>query len=149
MMVAMEEKKKGATPDFRPGDTVRVHMKVMEGDSERIQVFEGTVISKRGRAEAQTFTVRKISFGVGVERTFPLASPHVDKIELVRTGKARRARLYYLRGLTGRSARLDERGGEEQAPAAEPKSAPKAAAPKAEPKPEAPQKAKDAPAVAK
>lgn len=150
MMVAMEEKKKGATPDFRPGDTVRVHMKVMEGDSERIQVFEGTVISKRGRAEAQTFTVRKVSFGVGVERTFPMNSPHVDKIELVRTGKARRARLYYLRGLTGKSARLDERGGEEmQAPAAEQKAAPKASAPKAEHKPEAPQKAKDAPAVAK
>lgn len=148
MMVAMEEKKKGATPDFRPGDTVRVHMKVMEGDSERIQVFEGTVISKRGRAEAQTFTVRKVSFGVGVERTFPLTSPHVDKIELVRTGKARRARLYYLRGLTGKSARLDERGGEEQAAPA-PEAKPKAAAPKAEPKPEAPQKAKDAPAVAK
>jgi large subunit ribosomal protein L19 len=141
MMVAMEEKKKGATPDFRPGDTVRVHMKVMEGDSERIQVFEGTVISKRGRAEAQTFTV-------GVERTFPLTSPHVDKIELVRTGKARRARLYYLRGLTGKNARLDERIGEEQAAPA-PEAKPKAAAPKAEPKPEAPQKAKDAPAVAK
>lgn len=148
MMVAMEEKKKGATPDFRPGDTVKVHMKVMEGDSERIQVFEGTVISKRGRAESQTFTVRKISFGVGVERTFPLTSPHVEKIELVRTGKARRARLYYLRGLTGKNARLDERAGEEMSPVVE-KPAPKAAAPKAEPKPEAPQKAKDAPAVAK
>lgn len=154
MMVAMEEKKKGATPDFRPGDTVRVHMKVMEGDSERIQVFEGTVISKRGRAEAQTFTVRKVSFGVGVERTFPMNSPHVDKIELVRTGKARRARLYYLRGLTGKSARLDERGGEETGAAGAPAKtegapAPKASAPKAEHKPEAPQKAKDAPAVVK
>jgi large subunit ribosomal protein L19 len=147
MMAAMEEKKKGATPDFRPGDTVKVHMKVMEGDSERIQVFEGTVISKRGRADSQTFTVRKISFGVGVERTFPLNSPHVDKIELVRTGKARRARLYYLRGLTGKNARLDERAGEEMTPS---KPEPKTAAPKAEaPKPEAPKKAKDAPAVAK
>ncbi len=146
-MVAMEEKKKGATPDFRPGDTVKVHMKVMEGDSERIQVFEGTVISKRGRADSQTFTVRKISFGVGVERTFPLVSPHIDKIELVRTGKVRRARLYYLRGLTGKNARLDERGGEEAAPA---KSEPKPEAVKAPaPKPEAPKKAKDAPAVAK
>lgn len=146
-MVAMEEKKKGATPDFRPGDTVKVHMKVMEGDSERIQVFEGTVISKRGRADSQTFTVRKISFGVGVERTFPLVSPHIDKIELVRTGKVRRARLYYLRGLTGKNARLDERAGEEAAPA---KSESKPEAVKAPaPKPEAPKKAKDAPAVAK
>ena len=147
MMVAMEEKKKGATPDFRPGDTVKVHMKVMEGDSERIQVFEGTVISKRGRADSQTFTVRKVSFGVGVERTFPLVSPHIEKIELVRTGKVRRARLYYLRGLTGKNARLDERGGEEAAPA---KPEPKPEATKAPaPKPEAPKKAKDAPAVAK
>jgi large subunit ribosomal protein L19 len=147
MMVAMEEKKTGATPDFRPGDTVKVHMKVMEGDSERIQVFEGTVISKRGRADSQTFTVRKVSFGQGVERTFPLGSPHIDKIELVRTGKVRRARLYYLRGLTGKNARLDERGGEEAAPA---KPEPKPEATKAPaPKPEAPKKAKDAPAVAK
>ncbi len=147
MMVAMEEKKKGATPDFRPGDTVKVHMKVMEGDHERIQVFEGTVISKRGRAASQTFTVRKVSFGVGVERTFPLVSPHIEKIELVRTGKVRRARLYYLRGLTGKNARLDERVGEEMTPL---KSEPKPAAQKAEaPKPEAPKKAKDAPAIAK
>lgn len=146
-MAAMEDKKKGATPDFRPGDTVRVHMKVMEGDSERIQVFEGTVISKRGRADSQTFTVRKVSFGVGVERTFPLVSPHIEKIELVRTGKVRRARLYYLRGLTGKNARLDERGGDEAAPA---KLESKPEAHKAEaPKPEAPKKAKDAPAVAK
>lgn len=148
MMVAMEEKKKGATPDFRPGDTVKVHMKVMEGDSERIQVFEGTVISKRGRADSQTFTVRKVSFGVGVERTFPLVSPHIEKIELVRTGKVRRARLYYLRGLTGKSARLDERGGEEAAAPAKPEPKPEATKAPA-PKPEAPKKAKDAPAVAK
>jgi large subunit ribosomal protein L19 len=107
MMVAMEEKKQA--PAFRPGDTVRVHMKVKEGDSERIQIFEGTVISRRGRGMGETFTVRKVSFGVGVERTFPLSSPHIERIELVRTGKVRRARLYYLRGLTGRSARLDER----------------------------------------
>ena len=148
MMVAMEEKKKGATPDFRPGDTVKVHMKVMEGDHERIQVFEGTVISKRGRADSQTFTVRKVSFGVGVERTFPLVSPHIDKIELVRTGKVRRARLYYLRGLTGKNARLDERGGEEAAAPAKPEPKPEATKAPA-PKPEAPKKAKDAPAVAK
>lgn len=147
MMVAMEEKK--AT--FRPGDTVKVHMKVKEGDSERIQVFEGTVISRRGRGLGETFTVRKISFGVGVERTFHMTSPHVDKIELVRSGKVRRARLYYLRGLTGKSARVDEREVVEAAePKAEAKPAP-AAAPKAEKaaKPEAPKKGEGAPAVAK
>ena len=108
MMVSMEEKKSRA-PEFRPGDTVKVHMKVKEGDSERVQIFEGTVISRRGRGASETYTVRKISFGVGVERTFPVVTPHVEKIELVRAGKARRARLYYLRGLTGKSARLDER----------------------------------------
>ncbi len=146
MMAAMEEKKASATPDFRPGDTVKVHMKVKEGDSERVQVFEGVVIVRRGRGAGENFTVRKVSFGVGVERTFPIVSPHVEKIELVRTGKARRARLYYLRDLTGKAARLDERVSEEQAaPKGEHKTeAKKAEAPKAEPK-----KAKDAPAVAK
>lgn len=148
MMVAMEEKKSAM---FRPGDTVKVHMKVKEGDSERIQVFEGTVISRRGRGLSETFTVRKISFGVGVERTFHMTSPHVDKIELVRSGKVRRARLYYLRGLTGKSARVDEREtGEAGAPpAAKPEA--KAPAPKAEKavKPEAPKKGEGAPAVAK
>ncbi len=108
-MVAMEEKNAMRTPMFRAGDTVKVHMKVREGDSERVQIFEGTVISRRGRGASETYTVRKISFGVGVERTFPVVTPHVEKIELVRAGKARRARLYYLRGLTGKSARLDER----------------------------------------
>lgn len=148
MMVAMEEKKKET---FRPGDTVKVHMKVKEGDSERIQVFEGTVISRRGRGLSETFTVRKISFGVGVERTFHMTSPHVDKIELVRSGKVRRARLYYLRGLTGKSARVDEReaGAAGVQPAA--KTEAKAPAPKAEKaaKPEAPKKGEGAPAVAK
>ncbi|HEX4046274.1 MAG TPA: 50S ribosomal protein L19, partial [Elusimicrobiota bacterium] len=110
MMVAMEEKKTAASnTTFRPGDTVRIHMKVKEGDSERIQIFEGVVISRRGRGASETFTVRKISFGVGVERTFHMSSPHVDRIELVRSGKVRRARLYYLRGLTGKAARVDER----------------------------------------
>ena len=108
-MVAMEEKKSSKLPVFRPGDTIKVHMKVKEGDSERIQVFEGTVISRRGRGLSETYTVRKVSFGVGVERTFPITTPHVDKIELARSGKVRRARLYYLRGLTGKAARLDER----------------------------------------
>lgn len=145
MMAAMEEKKSKA-PAFRPGDTVKVHMKVKEGDSERIQVFEGTVIVRRGRGAGETFTVRKVSFGVGVERTFPISSPHIEKIELIRTGKARRARLYYLRELTGKAARLDEREtGETEAPKAAPKAEAKPEAPKAEPR-----KAKDAPpAVAK
>ena len=148
MMAALEEKKTETTktPLFRPGDTVKVHMKVKEGDSERIQVFEGTVISRRGRGASETFTVRKISFGVGVERTFHMSSPHVEKIELVRSGKVRRARLYYLRGLTGKSARVEER---EVAEA--PKTEAKAAAPKAEKpaKAEAPKKGNGAPAVAK
>ncbi|MBI4678511.1 MAG: 50S ribosomal protein L19 [Elusimicrobia bacterium] len=104
-MTAQKTKK---TPTFRPGDTVKVHLKVVEGESERIQVFEGTVIRSRGEGESKTFTVRKVSFGVGVERTFPLHSPHIDRIEFVRTGRARRSRLYYLRGLTGKAARLTE-----------------------------------------
>lgn len=95
-------------PQFRPGDTVRVFIRVVEGESERVQMFEGTVISKRGAGDAQSFTVRKISFGVGVERTFPLFSPHIDKIEVIKSGKVRRARLYYLRDLSGRAARLTE-----------------------------------------
>jgi large subunit ribosomal protein L19 len=154
MMVAMEEKKTTTTkvPMFRPGDTVKVHMKVQEGDSERIQVFEGTVISRRGRGPSETFTVRKISFGVGVERTFPLSSPHVDKVELIRSGKVRRARLYYLRGLTGKAARLDERETAEQ-PAAKAKPEAQAVAPKAskpeKAKPETPKKGEGAKAVAK
>ncbi|MDE2512234.1 MAG: 50S ribosomal protein L19 [Elusimicrobia bacterium] len=151
-MAALEEKKTDTTKTclFRPGDTVKVHMKVKEGDSERIQVFEGTVISRRGRGASETFTVRKISFGVGVERTFHMSSPHVDKIELVRSGKVRRARLYYLRGLTGKSARVDERVAAEQ-PATEKPAAKSAAAPKAEKsvKPDAPKKGEGAPAVAK
>ncbi len=135
MMAAMEEKKN--TPAFRPGDTVKVHMKVKEGESERVQVFEGAVIVRRGRGASENFTVRKISFGVGVERTFLITSPHIEKIELVREGKVRRARLYYLRDLTGRSARIEDR---ETAQTAAPKSeAPKAEAPKkAEKKAEAP-----------
>jgi len=108
-MVAEQQKPQTKSiPQFRPGDTVRVFIKVVEGESERIQMFEGTVIAKRGHAETASFTVRKISFGVGVERTFPLSSPHIDKIEVVKSGKVRRARLYYLRNLTGQLARLTE-----------------------------------------
>jgi large subunit ribosomal protein L19 len=129
-MVAEQQKPQTKSiPQFRPGDTVRVFIKVVEGESERIQMFEGTVISKRGAAEAASFTVRKISFGVGVERTFPLNSPHIDKIEVVKSGKVRRARLYYLRNLTGKAARVNEQetGGAKTDGAASGKSEAKAA----------------------
>lgn len=96
-------------PEFRPGDTVRVHAKVIEGDKERIQVFEGVVIRRTRGGNRATFTVRKVSYGVGVERTFPLHSPRIDKIEVVTRGKVRRARLYYLRELSGKAARIQER----------------------------------------
>ncbi|GER65603.1 50S ribosomal protein L19 [Weizmannia acidilactici] len=95
-------------PDFRPGDTVRVHVKVIEGSRERIQVFEGVVIKRRGGGISETFTVRKVSYGVGVERTFPLHTPKIAKIEVVRRGKVRRAKLYYLRNLRGKAARIKE-----------------------------------------
>ena len=96
-------------PDFRPGDTVKVYAKVRERGKERIQVFEGVVIQKRRGQKRSTFTVRKISFGVGVERIFPLHSPNIDKIEVVRRGKVRRAKLYYLRGKRGKAARIKEK----------------------------------------
>jgi large subunit ribosomal protein L19 len=105
-------------PDFKPGDTVKVHLRVVEGDSERIQVFEGTVLRRRGSGVSETFLVRKISFGVGVERMFPVNSPRIDKIEVVRGGRVRRSRLYYLRNLSGKASRLDEEKG--AAKAAEP-----------------------------
>ena len=95
-------------PSFKPGDTVRVHVRVVEGDKERIQVFEGTVIRRSGGANRETFTVRKTSYGVGVERTFPLHSPRVDRIEVMAKGAVRRAKLYYLRERTGRAARVTE-----------------------------------------
>ncbi len=95
-------------PSFRPGDTLRVHVKVREGQRERIQVFEGVVIRRRGSGISETYTVRKISYGVGVERTFPLHTPKVEKIDVVRRGRVRRAKLYYLRGLSGKAARIKE-----------------------------------------
>ncbi|MCH7488627.1 MAG: 50S ribosomal protein L19 [Chloroflexi bacterium] len=94
--------------EFRPGDTVRVHAKVVEGERERIQVFEGVVIRRRNAGSSSNFTVRRITHEVGVERTFPIYSPRLAKVELVRKGKVRRAKLYYLRGLTGRAARIKE-----------------------------------------
>jgi len=96
-------------PEFRPGDTVRVHVKVVEGSRERIQVFEGTVIKRKGSGLNETFTVRRVSYGVGVERCFPIHTPRVQKIEVVRKGRVRRAKLYYLRNLSGKAARIKER----------------------------------------
>ena len=93
---------------FKPGDQVKVHFKVVEGENERIQVFEGVVIRTKGSGLSQTFTVRKISFGIGVERIFPVNSPRIDKVEIVRRGKVRRAKLYYLRNLSGKAARISE-----------------------------------------
>ncbi|MGM0385777.1 MAG: 50S ribosomal protein L19 [Actinomycetota bacterium] len=96
-------------PDFRPGDTVRVHVKVVEGTRSRIQVFQGVVIARSGAGVRETFKVRKISFGVGVERTFPVHSPSIDHIEVVTRGDVRRAKLYYLRGLRGKAAKIKEK----------------------------------------
>ena len=96
-------------PPFRSGDTVRVHVRIVEGDKERIQAFEGVVIRRRRGGMRGTFTVRKISYGVGVERTFPIASPRVERVEILAKGKVRRARLYYLRERTGKAARIRER----------------------------------------
>jgi large subunit ribosomal protein L19 len=94
---------------FQPGDQVRVHVKVIEGEKERTQIFEGTVIRRRGEALRASFTVRRISYGVGVERTFPLHSPRVERVDVVRRGLVRRSKLYYLRGLAGKAARLKEK----------------------------------------
>ncbi|WP_271629819.1 50S ribosomal protein L19 [Caldicellulosiruptor sp. DIB 104C] len=95
-------------PDFKPGDTVRVHFKVIEGGRERIQAFEGLVIKRRGKGLSETFTVRRISYGVGVERVFPLHSPRIEKIEVIRRGKVRRAKLYYIREKIGKAAKIKE-----------------------------------------
>lgn len=104
-----QEQVKSNIPNFRPGDTVKVHVKVIEGTRERIQIFEGVVLRRRGTGLSETFTVRRISYGIGVERTFPLHSPKIDKIEVVKQGRVRRARLYYLRKLRGKAARIKER----------------------------------------
>ena len=95
-------------PSFRVGDTLRVFVKVVEGSRERLQAFEGVVIAKRNGSSRETFTVRRVSYGIGVERTFPLHSPRVDHIDVIRRGKVRRAKLYYLRGLQGKAAKIKE-----------------------------------------
>jgi large subunit ribosomal protein L19 len=96
-------------PPFKPGDTVKVQVKVVEGDKERLQAFEGVCIRRRGSGLGATFTVRKVTYGVGVERTFPMHSPSIDRIEVLRLGHVRRAKLYYLRKLRGKAARIKER----------------------------------------
>ena len=103
-----QEQLRNDIPDFGPGDSVKVHVKVVEGGRERVQVFEGIVLSRRGSGTRETFTVRKVSAGIGVERTFPLHSPRIAKIEVVRHGRVRRAKLYYLRERVGKRARVKE-----------------------------------------
>ncbi len=104
-----KDQMKDNIPKFSPGDTVRVHVRVVEGNRERIQTFEGVVIRRKGSEVKETFTVRRVSYGIGTERTFPVHSPKLEKIEIVRKGKVRRAKLYYLRKLKGKAARIKER----------------------------------------
>ena len=104
-----KEQLRSDIPDFAPGDTVRVHAKIVEGSRERIQMFEGVVISRQGTGVRETFTVRRISYGIGVERMFPAHSPRIEKIDVLRKGIVRRAKLYYLRNLTGKAARIKEK----------------------------------------
>src|SRR6266480_860245 len=119
-----EPHRKKSIPSFRVGDQVRVILKIVEGESERLQAFEGAVIRLRGHGLSRTFTVRKISYGVGVERTLPLHSPRIEKIEVLRSGHVRRARLYFLRHRTGKAARLDEKLDHRESPTAEAAAAP-------------------------
>ncbi len=107
--ILVKNKRAVEHPDIRPGDTIRVHVKIKEGDKERLQAFEGTLIALHNSGMGETITVRKVSFGQGVERIFPVHAPVVDHIDIVRTGRVRRAKLYYLRGLKGKAARLRER----------------------------------------
>jgi large subunit ribosomal protein L19 len=109
MAKILNKNKRADIPTFRPGDTIRVHVKIKEGDKERLQAFEGVLIARKNTGLGETITVRKVSFGQGVERIFPLHAKVVDHIDVVRTGKVRRAKLYYLRALKGKAARLKER----------------------------------------
>src|SRR5205085_11581832 len=109
LLTKVINKNKRELPAFRPGDTIRVHVKIREGDKERLQAFEGTVIARKNIGMGETITVRKVSFGHGVERIFPVHAPVIDHIDIVRTGRVRRSKLYYLRGLKGKAARLRER----------------------------------------
>jgi len=114
--------------NFRTGDTIKVFTKVVEGDSERVQVFDGVLMCRKGSGISESFTVRKISYGVGVERVFPIHSPRIDKITLVKTGKVRRSKIYYLRELSGKSARLEEVATSETDPSVAPAAQPAAPA---------------------
>src|SRR5437763_4281812 len=105
-----EKNKRTDLPVFRPGDTIKVHVKIKEGDKERLQAFEGTVIARNNSGMGESITVRKVSFGQGVERIFPMNARVIDHIDIIRTGRVRRAKLYYLRGLRGKAARLRQRG---------------------------------------
>jgi len=109
LLTKVVEQNKREVPEFRPGDTIRIHVKIREGEKERLQAFEGTVIARKNSGLGETITVRKLSFGQGVERIFPVHAPVIDHIDVIRTGKARRAKLYYLRALRGKAARLKER----------------------------------------
>jgi large subunit ribosomal protein L19 len=109
MMKYIQKNKRTDVPTFRPGDTIRVHVKIREGDKERLQAFEGTVIARNNTGLGESITVRKVSFGQGVERIFPIHAKVIDHIDVVRTGRVRRAKLYYLRKLKGKAARLRER----------------------------------------
>ncbi|MFA5974550.1 MAG: 50S ribosomal protein L19 [Elusimicrobiota bacterium] len=122
-MIEAEQINKSITP-FRVGDQVRVLLRIIEGESERLQAFEGTVIRRRGHGLSSMFTVRKISFGIGVERTLPLHSPRIEKIEVMRSGHVRRAKLYFLRERSGRAARLDEKAERQDVAAAPGETAP-------------------------
>ena len=119
-------------PNFRPGDELKVHVRVIEGNKSRVQVFQGLVIARRGSGIRETFTIRKISYGVGVERVFPVHAPVIEKIELVRKGEVRRAKLYYLRDLRGKAAKIRERRGGEELDAIYAEAAPATEAPTAE-----------------
>jgi len=124
---AIEKEQFRKTPSFRVGDQMRVHLKIVEGESERVQVFEGTVIRQRGHGLSSMFTIRKVSFGIGVERTLPLHSPRIEKIDVMRSGHVRRSKLYFLRDRTGRAARLDEKVNQRSEQAAPVAAAPVAA----------------------
>ena len=128
---ALEAKQRRALPPFRVGDTVRVHYRITEGEKERIQVFQGVVIRRSGGGLGRTFAVRKVSGGIGVERIFPASSPNIDKLEVVSSGRVRRARLYYLRELQGKKARLREIGRSDDGGGASPSQAPAAPEPEA------------------